>query len=186
VRTSHAEPVRGGRKRADGVDVRWAVTFPGGEKGGQDKRGRVPFFCHDITERSVRVPMDEVKTAHECGAVGVRELTVVVKDRGLLEETRKVYETILGGGKGTPDGGEELRFRIGHIHQVEGVDDGPQIVLRLPGNDEERKSVKRQGFWYGDVVFFGKAGPEKTAGTKERLDNGSGEEGVGGLWIEYI
>ncbi|KAK3210268.1 hypothetical protein GRF29_44g2114707 [Pseudopithomyces chartarum] len=35
VSQSHQEPRHGGRKRADGVDVKWAVTFPRGEHGGQ-------------------------------------------------------------------------------------------------------------------------------------------------------
>ena len=35
VSQSHQEPRHGGRKRADGVDVKWAVTFPKGENGGQ-------------------------------------------------------------------------------------------------------------------------------------------------------
>jgi hypothetical protein len=182
----YAEPVRGGRKKADGVDVWWAVTFPKGEKGGQVARGRVPFFCHDVTPRSVRVPIDKEKTTHSCGAVGVRKLTVGVKDQGTLDETKKVYESILKSGRTGTEGGGEVRFRLRQVHQVHGLDAGARIVLRLPENEEERIRVEKQGFWFGNVILSGKAGPGKAVGTKERLDGRSGEGSVGGLWIEYI
>jgi hypothetical protein len=146
---SHAEPIRGGRKRADGVDVQWAVTFPRGEKGGQSSRGRVPFFCHDITPSNVRVPLDEKKTTHPCGAVGVKELTVTVKDQSLLEETKKIHEFSLH--RAIPKGDEELRFWAEHVCEVEGLNVGADVVLCLPQNEGE---WGRQGFWYGDIVLM--------------------------------
>jgi hypothetical protein len=186
VEDSHGVPVRGGRKRVDGVDVQWAVTFPKGGNGGQGIRGRVPFFCHDVTERSVRVPIDKEKTKHSCGAVGVRELTVVVRDQGMLEDTKRVYGSILRNGRSGTEGGEEVSFRLGQVHQVHGLDAGAQTVLRSPKNEEDRMRVEKQGFWFGDMVLSGKAGPGKAVGTKERLDDRSGEDSIGGLWIEYI
>jgi hypothetical protein len=130
---SHDEPIRGRRKRADGVEVKWSVTFPRGDKGGQSIRGRVPFFCHDETERGVRAPMDEEKTQHACGAVGVKELTVVVKDEGLLEQTSKVYRAILG------DGGQKeesaLRFRLGRVREMTGLNKGAEMVQSTSYSD---------------------------------------------------
>ena len=116
VSASHAAPVAGARLRADGVSVQWAVTFPRGALGGQVDRGRVPFFCHDVTPRGLRVPLGVHAMAHECGALGVAGLSVVVRDQGLWEETRAVYERVLGAGREEKDG---VVFEVGRVEEVE-------------------------------------------------------------------
>ncbi len=179
---SHGEPVEGGRKRADGMDVKWAVTFPKGEHGGQDSRGRVPFFCHDITERQVRVPLNEKKTSHPSGILGVKELTVVVRDKQLLQETREVYARLFG--KEGVQRGDEVHFQASRVERTEGLDEGAKVVLRLPKDQEEFKKLEKTGYWYGDVVLAAPAGQGKTLGKKERLD--AGDESVQGLWVEYV
>lgn len=182
VRGSHGEPVRGGRKRADGVEVKWAVTFPRGELGGQSTRGRVPFYCHDETPRSVRVPLSDESTRHACGALGVRRLTVVVRDRQVLEETREIYRSLFGA-EGV-EKGDEVVFEAERVVEVDGLKGGAQIVLRVAQRDVEKERVKERGFWYGDVVLAAKAGEGKEVGKKVRLDGG--DDDVGGLWIEYV
>jgi hypothetical protein len=47
----YAQGQEGGRVKPDGDELKWRVTFPGGEHG----RGGVPFFCKDITPRKGRV-----------------------------------------------------------------------------------------------------------------------------------
>jgi hypothetical protein len=182
VKDTHIEPVRGGRKRADGIDVKWAVTFPKGERGGQDIRGRVPFFCHDITPRSVRVPLSDEKTVHPCGALGVRQLTVVVKDQSLLDETKRAYGSILGNGGSSE--GDNLSFQAARVCDVDGMESGAQIVLRLPRDEQEVEATKKSGFWYGDVILGAKTGAGKLHGTRERLDGG--DDNVRGLWVEFV
>lgn len=179
---SHAAPVEGGRKRADGVEVKWAVTFPEGEHGGQATRGRVPFFCHDVTERGVRVPLSAEGTGHGSGALGVRELTVIVRDEGALEETGGVYAKLFG--KEGVKSGDEVYFQAGRVKEVDGLDGGARIVLRLPRDREEVERLGERSFWYGDVVLAAPAGQGKTPGTRQRLDDG--DESVKGLWIEYV
>lgn len=182
LKESHGEPVRGGRKRPDGVDVKWAVTFPKGEKGGQEVRGRVPFFCHDITERGVRVPLLEERMKHPSGALGVRRITVVVKDKAVLEETKKVYRAILGT-EGVP-GGDEVHFEVGRVQDVVGLVGGSKIVLRLPKDEDEAGKTAPLGFWYGDVVLGAKATAQQAQGTTVRLDGGGDD--VRGVWLEYV
>lgn len=179
---SHGEPVEGGRKRADGVDVKWAVTFPKGERGGQSSRGRVPFFCHDITERQVRVPLSQEKTSHPSGILGVKELTVIVRDKELLKETGDVYAKLFG--KEGVRRGDEVYFQATKVKQIEDLDDGARIVLRLPKDKEEFKRLEKKAYWYGDVVLAALAGQDKTLGTRDRLD--VGDESVKGLWVEYV
>lgn len=179
---SHGKPVEGGRKRPDGVDVKWAVTFPRGENGGQGSRGRVPFFCHDVTERGVRVPLSEKKTTHPSGILGVKELTVVVRDEELLAETREVYKRLFG--KEGVRSGDEVCFQGRRVKDVDGLDGGVKVVLRLPRDEAESKKLEEKGYWYGDVVLAAPAAQGKTLGTRERLDEG--DESVEGLWVEYV
>lgn len=179
---SHGEPIEGGRKRADGVDVKWAVTFPKGEHGGQGSRGRVPFFCHDITERQVRVPLSEEKTSHSSGILGVKELTVIVRDKQLLQETSEVYAKLFG--KEGVQRGDEVYFQASRVKPTEGLDDGAKVVLRLPKDKEEVKRLEKTGYWYGDVVLAAPAGQGKTIGKRERLD--AIDESVQRLWVEYV
>jgi len=180
--SSHAKPVEGGRKRADGVDVKWAVTFPSGTHGGQASRGRVPFFCHDITDRSVRVPLSSEKTTHASGALGVKELTVIVRDKGLLKSTGDVYAKLFG--KEGVRRGDEVYFQAGRVAQVDDLDGGARIVLRLPRDKQEFKRLEETPYWYGDVVLAAPAGQGKTLGTRHRLDDR--DESVKGLWVEYV
>lgn len=184
LKGSHADPVFGGRKRADGVDVKWAVTFPAGEKGAQAGRGRVPFFCHDVTDRGVRVPLSEEKTTHSSGVLGVRGLTVLVRDQELLEETRGVYKVLFGEDGVEKDG--EVVFTVGRVQGVESLDGGARIRLRIARGEEEGRKVEEKGYWFGDVVFGAKAKEGKTVGEIERLDDAEGKDSLGGLWIEYV
>ncbi|KAF3006537.1 hypothetical protein E8E13_005729 [Curvularia kusanoi] len=179
---SHGEPINGGRKRADGVDVKWAVTFPKGEHGGQASRGRVPFFCHDITERQVRVPLSEEKTSHPSGILGVKELTVIVQDKQSLKETEEVYAKLFG--KDGVRKGDEVHFLASRVKDLPDLDEGARVVLRLPKDKDEFQKLERTGHWYGDVVLAAPAGQGKTLGSRDRLDVGEG--GVQGVWVEYV
>ncbi|KAF1911439.1 glyoxalase-like domain-containing protein [Ampelomyces quisqualis] len=182
VKDTHDEPVRGGRKRADGVDVKWAVTFPKVGRGVQNVRGRIPFFCHDITQRNVRVPLSEENTKHPCGALGVMQLTVIVKDEALLDETNSAYRSIIGRDGTTK--GDEVSFQLGRVCNAAGLGGGASIVLRLPRAGRETEAASRTGFWYGNVILGAPASSEKTVGTRERLD--SGEDDLRGIWVEYV
>ncbi|KAH7384604.1 glyoxalase-like domain-containing protein [Pyrenochaeta sp. MPI-SDFR-AT-0127] len=184
LKDSHGEPIHGGRKRADGVDVKWAVKFPKGDNGGQHVRGRIPFFCHDITPRNIRVPLDDKKTKHACGALGVRQLTVITKNKIILNETRRIYTSIFGSDGITK--GDEVIFSAGRVNQVRGIDGGSRITLRLPQTKEEFMQVEESGFMYGNVVLGAENQPGKTLGTAERLDKTHGDGSVGGLWVEYV
>lgn len=99
---SYHQPVPGGRKRADAIQVSWKVSrpkfhtashtpshafFPGG-------RLDAPFFCHDVTERSLRVLFDDEKaTTHPCGVIGISEVRVLVPE-GALKDYAPLYQAI--------------------------------------------------------------------------------------------
>jgi hypothetical protein len=184
-KSTYSEPISGGRKRPDGKDVKWAVTFPKGENGGQQIRGKVPFFCHDITPRDSRVPITKESVKHPCGALYVSRLTVIVETEEELEKTMKVYNDVTGHKfqvfKKRAFCGQNFGFS--KVKEVLGMHFGPDVTLRLPENDEERAKVKGRGFWYGDVVVDGEAGEGREEGPPIRLDNG--DDDLGGFWLEY-
>ncbi|ORY12873.1 glyoxalase-like domain-domain-containing protein [Clohesyomyces aquaticus] len=180
VRTTHAPPQAGERLRPDGELVKWEVTFPAGENGGQHIRGRIPFFCHDVTDRELRVPISQTSAAHPCGVRGVKEITVLVAVED-FEELADVYVEVLG--TNGEKGGAGVSFEIARVREIKGIPEGPKIVLKVAEKEEQEK-VKERGFWFGDVVLMGDASEGKGAGKRERLDVGGDD--VGGLWIEYV
>ncbi|PSN73422.1 hypothetical protein BS50DRAFT_568964 [Corynespora cassiicola Philippines] len=180
---AYQEPRKGARKRADGVEVRWAVTFPEGADGGQAVRGQVPFWCHDDTPREVRVPGTAERVGHASGVLGVKRLSVVVRDQERLDEVRRTHQGLFGDENAVAVG-DEVRFEVGRVKDVAGLERGATIVLRLPRNEAEAGKVKERGFWYGDVVLAAKKdGKEK--GAVERVD-GEAENDVDGIWVEYV
>lgn len=179
LHTSHTPPLAGARTRPDGVRVEWEVTFPQGEKGGRDVRGKIPFFCHDITDRGVRVPISDEATKHECGALGVRQITVLVAGEEAREEVVGIYTKLFGKGRTV---GEEILFEVGRVRGVEEWG-GAEVVVRGSRTQEERERVGERGYWVGDIVLGAKADSGKEKGARDRVDEA---EGVGGLWIEYV
>jgi hypothetical protein len=75
---TYEAPRDGGRKRPDGVQVLWQVTTPTSLHE-RDQRTDMPFFCHDITPRHLRIPFDQdAITSHKCGATGSARVEVIV------------------------------------------------------------------------------------------------------------
>lgn len=71
----YANPLPGGRKRPDGVVLKWTVTPPEAAYG----RGILPFFCQDLTPRTLRVPLDPPSNAaHPNTAQGVATVEILV------------------------------------------------------------------------------------------------------------
>ncbi|PSN75565.1 hypothetical protein BS50DRAFT_43183 [Corynespora cassiicola Philippines] len=175
-------PRKGGRKRADGMDVHWAVIWPEGETGGQSVRGKIPFWCLDETPRISRVPVTEKNVVHPSGVLGVKSLTVVIRDQQEFRATIHVYERLFGEAS-SKKGGEAL-FEVDRICHVNGLESRTTVVLRTPRNEEELERTKERGFWYGDVTLSAiKEG--KRTGERLRIDaHGLGD--MGGFWVEYV
>jgi hypothetical protein len=153
VDVRYEKPVKGGRIRGDGKEVRWFVTFPELEEGTRYQRGVLPFFCHDETERVLRVPGEEGNVQHPCGAMGIRSLTVYVSE-DMLIELRKVYGAVLG-----VEGDDEDRFVISSLHG--GME--TSILLKTPKKTDTevlKEMNERGGLFIGEMVFWGRNGAE--------------------------
>ena len=78
------DPQPGGRLRPDGQQIAWkTANFEG---------GGLPFFCFDVTPRSLRVPEGDVRQ-HANGASGIADLTIAVTS---LKESTAKYRALLG------------------------------------------------------------------------------------------
>jgi Glyoxalase-like domain len=84
------EPKNGGRRKPDGTKIEWQVTFPASTV----ERGSLPFFCHDVTLRELRVPVRKGLAQHPCGATGVRDVRLVTRS-GNVDRLVDIYKTLL-------------------------------------------------------------------------------------------
>jgi len=163
----YADPVKGGRTKPDGQAMQWEVTFPTGAT-----RGEVPFWCHDVTARELRVPTDERKRTHPCGAFGLEGLFVTVSAEERHTQLAAAYEAIFAQAPPTwPFPFGAVPFGAG---RVEGVREAEERRMRdvrvwvqcsgsMPGA-EQRRVEERNGLELSLVV----------ATTKGRVSWGSG------------
>jgi catechol 2,3-dioxygenase-like lactoylglutathione lyase family enzyme len=78
------DPQPGGRLRPDGQEIAWkTANFEG---------NGLPFFCFDVTPRSLRVPEGAVRQQAN-GVSGVADLTIAVAS---LKESAAKYRALLG------------------------------------------------------------------------------------------
>lgn len=159
---TYAAPVPGGRIRPDGVALEWVTCSPALQReDGKDLDGFVggeaPFWCLDRTPRDLRVPFQGAGgrdlVRHPSGVLGVRDLSVFVRDRGLFQRLKVTYDALQGqegvpleGGRsgGGGGGGEEIEeeeegFRWGlHVPAPVGGDGTGERTLSLIRTGEDR------------------------------------------------
>ncbi|KAI0108708.1 glyoxalase-like protein [Nemania sp. FL0031] len=178
------KPIAGSRKKAGGAEIKWKVTRPQFSKGEKtpgpelfaDGRIDVPFFCHDVTPRTDRVPSkDKEKTAHPCGAVGIAACEILVP-KHLQTEYACVYSKILGS-KLEPATGQNL-----HTLDI-GVPQGPArstVVLRVAETEKDIKRMHERGIGFSDLVIAVES-DGSGSGTRRPL----GFAGIGStIWLE--
>lgn len=144
----YADPVAGGRKRPDGVELQWKVTFPTGIE-----RGVVPFWCHDVTERNKRVPISKEATAHPSGALGVAGIRVGVDD-SRVKAVSEAVEAIVGNGNlvlGSPKAVDGLKDPWVQVQTADGHALKLELVLQTAGADQQDI---RQKVGDGEVVII--------------------------------
>jgi len=145
---SYDPPKEGGRKRMDGKELRWYATRPR-----QDdtvhagSRVDVPFFCHDISDRTLRVPHTEGSTddwpqiiTHPCGATGISSVTVSVPSNR-LDSCVRLYESILGAQRKCQEGAQDTVASFTIASPLSSKDKtSPSVVLTtLEGNNADPK-----------------------------------------------
>jgi hypothetical protein len=153
---SFVDPKSGSRLREDGERISWKVTFPS-----NIPRGQVPFWVHDVTPRSDRVPSSPSATTHPCGAVGISRLTTMVPP-SQAPAFASIYTSIIN----APS--DKLPFHAGswQIDTVVPCDGKPHVTLWAPdgGMESERKAaaaVARRGAYISGVMIAIERGGEK-------------------------
>ncbi len=111
---------QGGRRtRPDGMRVEWFIAAIDG--------GRSPFLIQDETPRTLRIPEDVKPTNHPNEVVGIASITLLVP---VLDEGVQKYTAILGDMPHIED--NQATFSLEKV----------SLVLREPGDDEERSYLK--------------------------------------------
>lgn len=156
-------PVQGGRKRLDGIDIRWRSVVPDG-----DNVGALPFVIEDQTDRGLRVPVEAA--VHANGVVGMQSLVVAVSD---LDASIDRYRGLLGDEAVTSGGRVEDGSASGVTMLV-----GPhRLDLMTPTSDGPmRDRVERRGDSVYELVLLAPTAsvidPEQAAQARLRLTTG--------------
>jgi len=160
----------GSRKRPDGQEVKWKVTFPPA-----GKRGDVPFFCYDVTDRGLRIPTTTKENVqHPCRAYGVQQLVVTVP-REKVQDYTKAFSTVLGISESQDVPG---RFVVGSVHEVEQAK-APLVIVQPPKDEKEERLVEERGVLLGSLVLGG-SGTSRGEGSPARLDQ---QDDMGGIFV---
>lgn len=172
-------PQAGGRKRTDGVDVKWEITRPQYSNAEETpdssfyphERLDAPFFCHDVTARVIRVPWDdEEKTKHPCKAAGVAAVDVLVPPEKLSAYS-KLYSSITG----VPpdqitDGGKKgVSYKLTTPTSQGG---GPLIRVRVPTSKADEEWLKTRGIGIRSIDL-------SVTGRKGHGEKKLAEDGIG-------
>ncbi|MDQ4043970.1 MAG: VOC family protein [Chloroflexota bacterium] len=107
---AYSDPKDGGRYRPDGQRVDWQTI----RYGGGMAPSRLPFYCNDLTERSLRVP-GGAQAVHANEVTGIAGVSVVVSD---LAAASKDFAALTGDTgvevqSALPDVAGARRFPIG-------------------------------------------------------------------------
>jgi hypothetical protein len=135
VLIQYDNPKSGGRKRPDGEEVKWEVTFPRKEV----TRGSIPFWCHDVTPRNLRVPTAGKAMQHPSGAVGVSEVAMVVDEEHLAAQV-KVYQKLFDAKPELKNG----RYCFKLSSPTEGIG-YPVVSLRPAVSNAEKEVITQNG-----------------------------------------
>ena len=148
----YGEPIAGGRTRQDGVPVKWKLTRPVPASRPSvgpptvtvsGHRQDLPFFTHDVTERSVRIPFDDKeKTTHPCGAIGISTIEVLFPTSQYVEYIL-LYQMVLGVWARPLEGGSHTQE---HEFQLKSPFEGPFSTTILTRQEQ----TERDSLWLRD------------------------------------
>lgn len=155
------DPLNGGRKRKDGKQVEWYVTKPRLDDDAPNvpkpletyfPKGRLdtPFYCHDVTDRALRVPHLEPGMAeHPSGAKGILSVDVVVP-QDKLESYAKLYASVTGDeseAAKTSGATSSVRVRLSSPDPgaLKSVQDRVGVDIRAPAGEADGQWIKERG-----------------------------------------
>lgn len=165
-------PLFGGRRRKDGQKCEWYVTKPLVDNDAAHvpkpidqyfPSGRLdtPFYCHDVTDRGLRVPyMDSSISTHPCGAKGIMSVEVMVPE-SQIENYTKLYSAVSGakakvhgGFRYLPNTSASFVLSSPNDEPMEGAKGRVGIELRAPRDKEDEAWLKERGVGIREVKLY--------------------------------
>lgn len=171
----YKDPLPGGRKRKDGQDIKWHVTKPlldnlapnvpkPLEKHFPTGRLDTPFFCHDVTDRALRVPYAEKDNSetHPSGARGIMSVEVVVPEDKIDSYIRS-YSSVLGvepkvhsGYRYSPTTSVSFPLSVPNPDEkaMKALRGRIGVEIRAPRDQEDEAWVKERGVGIREIRIF--------------------------------
>ncbi|KAL1634639.1 hypothetical protein SLS58_010581 [Diplodia intermedia] len=171
---AYAQPRRGGRRKPDGQEIAWFVTFPEGTR-----RGLAPFWCHDVTARELRVSASAQGLRHPCGALGISNIFVHTPD---IARLHGAYDAILAHpGNPTKDVASEHGFDWAvKAPQVLAARPTPNVSLRPAVGGQQANDLEAE--IRIELVVEASGGPQVPNSIDERI----GSNGEGRIEITFL
>ncbi|KAI0806766.1 glyoxalase-like domain-containing protein [Fomes fomentarius] len=148
--TAKYEELEGGRRREDGKILEWLIS----SIVNKDDRGKLPFFCGDVTPREWRVPLEpRSNVEHASTTIGITYVKLLVSPAAFASSTKQLT-TVFGQDPHTSTTTEaiwdldEQPSRLG-MHKK-----APQLVLRVFQNEEERGYIQTHGSEVYEIGFI--------------------------------
>ena len=137
---TYQDPIPGGRRKPDGVELKWAVSSAQDASLNILWPGTTPFWCLDRTPRHLRVPYGDEATGpsppytrHPSGAQGVSRVSVSVPEKE-FSASSQVYEGVHG-----PPVEDGPTGKVWRWASHAGSDRGKQQVALTATSDQERR-----------------------------------------------
>lgn len=153
----------GARIKPDGVEIQWVVTNP---KDGI-QRGSVPFWCHDLTDRQLRVPTTKDTTDHASGALGIKSLDLV-SSKEQFPELVKAYSAMFGNEPSVSGDGTLYTFGV----QEPVVVGTPFVTLKIAASKGDKNILEMAGGTAGVSEIVLLVDGEIPKAIEERVDEG--------------
>ncbi|KAH9857511.1 glyoxalase-like domain-containing protein [Lenzites betulinus] len=146
----YAAEVRGGRTREDGRVLEWLISAPlpaEGEGKGEvtEVRGRLPFFCGDLTPRKWRVPLEPLSNSeHANTATGIAHVKLLATSEGIQAYAKQLTSVL--GVSPRESSGTSFVWELEKQPLHNGAQGGtPVLILSAPTDDEEREHLQARG-----------------------------------------
>ncbi|KAL3435564.1 hypothetical protein BDV09DRAFT_70133 [Aspergillus tetrazonus] len=161
IGVTYLPPQEGGRKNAEGVDIRWKIVKAGytqGESTPRDEffpRGRTdaPFFCHDLTPRRRRVTFDLPSvTQHPSGATGIDRIEVLVP-RDKFRAYTDLYTSIVGAAPQEDEGRAEFKLSAPGIPNLSG-----SLYIRPAETEADEQFLREKGVGISSLLLRSEIG----------------------------
>jgi hypothetical protein len=152
-------PRAGARKRQDGVEVKWEVSRPQFAEAKATPPSELfpttridaPFFCHDVTARSIRVQFDEDDLiTHPCKAHGIAGVDVLVPPDKLTAYTT-LYSSLTGVAPDQITNGSGKKGCTFKLTTPTSQGAGPVIRVRVPTSDADQEWLRTRGIGIREI-----------------------------------